>query len=76
MPSTRANSNTDSEQRLTNLETQFSFQEDAIDQLSMVIYRQQQHIDWLLQEVRRLGEQAPEGGSAPRNPQDERPPHY
>lgn len=67
---------TDTDQRLTNLETQFSFQEDALDQLSMVIYRQQQHIDWLLQEVRRLGEQAPDSGSTPRNPQDERPPHY
>ena len=51
-------------------------QEDALDQLNMVIYRQQQHIDWLLQEVRRLDEQAPEGGGAPRSPQDERPPHY
>ena len=52
----------DTEQRLADLEIKASFNEDLLDQLNLTIYRQQQHIDWLLQEVRRLGQQQPEGG--------------
>ena len=64
-------------QRLEALEIKASFTEDLLDQLNLTIYRQQQHIDWLLQEVRRLGQQQPEGGgAAPRSLRDELPPHY
>ncbi|TCP16596.1 SlyX protein [Simplicispira metamorpha] len=67
----------DTEQRLADLEIKASFNEDLLDQLNLTIYRQQQHIDWLLQEVRRLGQQQPEGGgAAPRSLRDELPPHY
>ena len=64
-------------QRLEALEIKASFTEDLLDQLNLTIYRQQQHIDWLLQEVCRLGQQQPEGGgAAPRSLRDELPPHY
>ena len=66
----------DTDQRLIDLETKLSFQEDAIDQLNVVIYRQQQQVDWLLQQVHRLGQQPEPQGSAPRNLRDELPPHY
>lgn len=67
----------DTDQRLIDLETKLSFQEDTIDQLNGVVYRQQQQIDWLLQQVQRLGQQMPnEQGAAPRNLRDELPPHY
>ena len=67
----------DTDQRLIDLETKLSFQEDTIDQLNGVVYRQQQQIDWLREQVQRLGQQQSEAqGSAPRNLRDELPPHY
>lgn len=66
----------DTEQRLADLEIKLSFHEDLLDQLNLTIYRQQQHIDWLLQEVRRLGQQSEGGATAPRSLRDELPPHY
>lgn len=65
------------DQRLIDLETKLSFQEDLLDQLNLTIYRQQQQLDALVQEVRRLHQQAADGPSAgPRNLRDELPPHY
>lgn len=65
------------DQRLTDLEIKLSFQEDALDQLSATIVRQQQTIDLLLREVRHLREQIPQdSGPRLRGAQDEAPPHY
>lgn len=65
------------EQRLNDLEIKASYTEDLLDQLNLVIYRQQQQIDDLARELVRLRQQAPEGGAAePRNLRDELPPHY
>ena len=67
----------DIDQRLTALEIKASYSEDLLDQLNMTIYRQQQQIDRLLQELTYLRQQMPESGdSAPRNLRDELPPHY
>ena len=64
-------------ERLENLEIKASFTEDLLDQLNMTIFRQQELIDRLTQEVIQLRQQAPEGGgAAPRNLRDELPPHY
>ena len=64
-------------QRLEALEIKASFTEDLLDQLNMTIYRQQELIDRLAQEVIQLRRQVPEGGAAaPRNLRDELPPHY
>jgi SlyX protein len=65
-------------ERLENLEIKASFTEDLLDQLNMTIYRQQELIDRLTQEVIQLRQQAPDGGAggAPRNLRDELPPHY
>lgn len=67
----------DTERRLTDLEIKASYSEDLLEQLNLLVYRQQQQMDTLLQELQRLRQQLPEGGSgAPRNLRDELPPHY
>ena len=68
----------DTDQRLTELEIKASYSEDLLEQLNLIIYRQQQQIDALVHEVRSLRQQVPQVGStsAPRNLRDELPPHY
>ena len=63
--------------RVMDLEVKASYTEDLLEQLNMTIYRQQQQIDALINEVRQLRQQVPEGGQgASRNLRDELPPHY
>lgn len=65
------------DQRLTELEIRASYTEDLLDQMNLALYRQQQQIDRLVQELAHLRQQMPEpGGAAPRNLRDELPPHY
>ena len=66
------------EKRLVELEIKAGFTEDLLDQLNDQVYRQQQHIDALYQELRQLRERLPEtgGGAELRNLRDEIPPHY
>ncbi|MDM0012302.1 SlyX family protein [Variovorax sp. J22P168] len=67
----------DAQRRITELEIKASFTEDLLDELNLTIYRQQEQIDALVQQVAQLRRQAPEGGQgAARNPRDELPPHY
>lgn len=63
--------------RVEALEIKASFSEDLLETLNLTLYRQQQTIDALVQELRQLRQQLPEAGSAgPRNLRDELPPHY
>ena len=63
--------------RLMELEIKASYMEDLLEQLNMTIYRQQEQIALLINEVRELKRQTPDSGSgAPRNLRDELPPHY
>ncbi|WP_213957265.1 MULTISPECIES: SlyX family protein [unclassified Variovorax] len=63
--------------RLNELEIKASYADDLLDQLNMVIYRQQQQIDSLVEQVALLRQQGAEAGTgAPRNLRDELPPHY
>jgi SlyX protein len=50
------------QERIMELEIKASYTEDLLEQLNMTIYRQQQQIDLLINEVRELKRQAPEGG--------------
>jgi SlyX protein len=72
----RPDSNTD--QRLTELEIKASFTEDLLDQLDKVIVRQQQQIDALLREVAELKAAPVRDGdiTATRSLRDELPPHF
>lgn len=67
------------DERLTELEIKLSFCEDLLETLNATVIRQQQQIDRLQAEVRRLREQLaavdPADG-APRTLRDELPPHY
>ena len=63
--------------RLTELEIKISFAEDLIDSLNLTVYRQQQAIDQLQQEIRALRQQLVSSMPAEtRNLLDEVPPHY
>lgn len=63
------------ESRLNELEAKLSLAEDLLDALNRTVYRQQQQIDRLQQDLRTLRQQlhevAPERGAGP-----EIPPHY
>jgi SlyX protein len=67
------------EDRITELEIKVALQDDLLDELNRVVARQQQHIDWLTQELRRVQDQQrameSQGGKAP-SLLDEIPPHY
>ena len=65
------------DQRLTELEIKASYTEDLLDQLNMTIYQQQQLIERLVEEIKTLRQQVPDGGTGSvRNLRDELPPHY
>ncbi|MGV8805104.1 MAG: SlyX family protein [Polaromonas sp.] len=65
------------DQRLTELEIKASFSEDLLDELNLVIVRQQQQIDTLTRQLADLRLQLPEAGaSAFGRASDELPPHY
>lgn len=66
----------DADHRLTELEIKASFAEDLLEQLNQVLVRQQQQIARLERELAALRDTLPEPGDAPRQPRDERPPHW
>lgn len=72
----RMEHNDDTAARLEALEIKASFTEDLVEQLNLVIYRQQQQIDGLIQQVANLREQSPDGAGGRRSMRDELPPHY
>ena len=60
-----------------SLEVKLSFAEDLLDALNKTVYRQQQQIDRLNLEIRRLREQLQSSAPAEhRSLRDEIPPHY
>jgi SlyX protein len=65
------------DERITNLEVKLSFSEDLLEELNQTVYKQQQQIDALIQEVKALklqmASQLPSDGISAR---DEIPPHY
>lgn len=67
----------DTDQRLTELEIKASYSDDLLEQLNLIIYRQQQQIDALVHEMQQVRQQQSDSsGGAPRNLRDELPPHY
>ncbi|MCX7201531.1 MAG: SlyX family protein [Burkholderiales bacterium] len=72
-----ADSERQTEARLTELEIKLAFTEDLVERLDAVVIEQQRQIDRLMQELLRLREQVQQAGSATSGPSgDERPPHY
>lgn len=67
----------DMESRITELEVKLSYADDLLEALDRTVYRQQQEIEQVRQELRVLRQQMQASIPAePRNPQDEVPPHY
>lgn len=66
------------EERLINIETKITFQEDLIEELNKTVYQQQQKIERLEAMCQSLAQHM-KSLSAARNdgmPANERPPHY
>lgn len=65
------------DRRLMDLEIKSSFAEDLLDQLNQIIVRQQQQIEFLMEQVNHLRQPAREGGEGQlRQLTDDLPPHY
>ncbi|WP_153110874.1 SlyX family protein [Propionivibrio limicola] len=70
------------EDRLTELEIKLSLTEDMVEELNRTVFRQQEQIDLLQEQLRFLYRQiqnADEGNGGPAEPRslrDEIPPHY
>jgi SlyX protein len=65
------------ESRLNELEAKISLAEELLDALNRTVYRQQQQIDRLQQDIRALRQQLQEAApAAPGSADNEIPPHY
>lgn len=66
------------ESRLAEIEIKLSFSEDLLDELNRTVFRQQQQIEHLQQELRALRHQlqTDDSPAAPRDLIEETPPHY
>ncbi|MDR3220598.1 MAG: SlyX family protein [Candidatus Accumulibacter sp.] len=66
------------EERLNELEIKLSLTEDLVEALNRTVFRQQEQLDLLREQLRLLYRQfqAQFPGPATRDPRDEVPPHY
>lgn len=64
------------EKRLTEIEVKLGFTEDLVEELNRTVYRQQQQIDQLQQELRELRRHLSTIAPDAQNTRDEIPPHY
>lgn len=66
------------ESRLAEIEIKLSFSEDLLEELSRTVFRQQQQIEQLQQELRvlLLQLQTDDSPETPRDLREETPPHY
>lgn len=65
------------ESRLNELEAKMSLAEDLLDAVNRTVFRQQEQIERLQQEVRVLSQQLQDAAPAESTrPDDEIPPHY
>ena len=71
---------TDSDKdKITDLEVKFSYQEKTLDDLNKVVYQQQQEIDQLKKESRKLAQQVQsmaESVVSHKSSDEPPPPHY
>lgn len=68
------------EEKLIELETKFSYQEDLLSDLNEIVARQQRQLDELITQMSGIKEQlqnaAGRGPGEGQEEQDEKPPHY
>ncbi|HWV18699.1 MAG TPA: SlyX family protein [Rhodocyclaceae bacterium] len=67
----------DAERRIEELEIKLAYSEDLLDTLNTTVFRQQQQIDLLQEQLRMLRQQFNDSmPGEPRGLRDEIPPHY
>jgi uncharacterized coiled-coil protein SlyX len=64
------------EERFCVLETKYAYQENEIAQLSAIIFKQQQAIDRLEAQFKKISDQLRELGFAGDTALNQKPPHY
>ncbi|AYH44157.1 SlyX protein [Azoarcus sp. DN11] len=65
------------DERLDRIESKLALAEDAIDELNLTVFRQQQQIDRLQKQILELHRQTATGSPGERRDlRDEIPPHY
>ena len=68
------------EEKLIELETKFSYQEDLLSDLNDIVAKQQLQLDELITEMsgikKQLQDAAERGSAGGHEEQDEKPPHY
>lgn len=67
------------EARVTELEVKASYSDDLLEELNLIIYRQQQAMNRLTQDMQHLRQHLPDATGTtlmPRNLAEEVPPHY
>jgi len=65
------------EERLERIETKIAFTEDLVEELNLTVFRQQEQIDRLREQIARLTDLLGDlSVSRQRDPRDEMPPHY
>lgn len=65
------------EERLERIESKLCFSEDLLDELNRTVFRQQEQIERMQSQIRRLAEKLEQlPPAAPRDLRDEIPPHY
>lgn len=70
-------SRSEAEQRLTALEIKATYAEDLVEQLELIVVRQQQQIDLLMRGLADLRQPSTDGGLGPaRSLHDDLPPHF
>ncbi len=66
------------DERIVELEVRFTLQQDMLQELSDALWEQQRVLDRLTAKVKMLEQRAAQTSEpeAPRNPEDDVPPHY
>ncbi len=65
------------ELRIEDLEVRLTYQEATLEELNQVIIKQQNQIDLLIEEIKRIKQQQERGGEFVRSQSEEEPPpHY
>ncbi|THJ36457.1 SlyX family protein [Lampropedia aestuarii] len=68
---------TETDKRLTELEIKQSYSDDLLEQLNLLVFKQQSHIDQLSAQLQRLQQSQARGSQdASLDPRAELPPHY
>ena len=64
------------EKRINELEIKFSYQDDLLNELNLIVANQQVKIKEMSEVIQAISAQTANSGGQGSNPKNERPPHY